>query len=58
MIAYLRCLCGANKAKAKQLRDDGYEVRVVNSNPEWRKEAFTYKTKLPFKVTNGKVEEI
>lgn len=58
MIAYLRCLCGVNRQKAKQLENDGYEVRVVNSNPEWRKEALAYMTKLPFKVTNGKVEEI
>lgn len=58
MKAYFRCLCGANRQKAKLLSEQGYEVRVINQNPEWRKEALEYKTKLPFKVTNGKVEEL
>lgn len=58
MIAYFRCLCGRNRQKAKQLEAEGYEIRVINKNPEWRAEAKEYIAKLPFKVTNGKVEEI
>lgn len=58
MIAYFKCLCGANKSKAKQLADEGYEIRVINTNPAWRKESLSYKEKLPFKVNNGKVERI
>lgn len=58
MIAYFKCLCGQNKQKAKLLSEQGYEVRIINKNAKWRKEALGYKTKLPFKVTNGKVELI
>lgn len=58
MIAYFRCMCGANKAKARQLKEQGYEIRVINLNPEWRKEAKSYGARLPFKITNGITEEI
>lgn len=58
MIAYFKCLCGLNKALAKSLEREGYEIRVINKNPGWRKQALEYKTKLPFKVINGKVEPL
>lgn len=58
MIAYFKCLCGANKAKAHELSLSGYEIRVIRLNDEWRKEALSYGEKLPFKITNGKVERI
>lgn len=55
MIAYFKCLCGQNKLLAKRLKDEGYEIRSVNLNRQWRDEALQYKIKLPFKVVNGKV---
>lgn len=55
MIAYIKCLCGQNKLLASNLKAQGYEVRVVNMNPTWRKEASGYKVKLPFTVVDGKV---
>lgn len=58
MIAYFKCLCGSNKQKADGLRQQGYEIRVVRSNAEWRSEALSYGERMPFKVTNGKVERI
>lgn len=56
MIYYVRCLCrSTEKLYAKQLQKQGVEIRVTKNNPEWRKEAAAYKTKLPFFVENGEV---
>lgn len=58
MIAYFKCLCGANRQKARVLSEAGYEIRVTNKNQQWRLEARNIGAKLPFKITNGKVEGI
>lgn len=58
MIAYFKCLCGSNRQKTKQLQAEGYEIRLTNKSRVYRIEAQSYKARLPFKVTNGKVEEI
>lgn len=58
MVAYFKCLCGDKRKKAKQLESEGYEIRITNRNSEHRKEALSYKAKLPFKITNEIVEEI
>ena len=58
MTAYLRCLCGRNKLLAKTLREQGYDVVVINMNPERKAEAASYKTRMPFKVTNGVIERL
>lgn len=53
MIAYLRCNCGRNKLRAKQLADEGWTVRFVNMSSAWREEAKRYNTRLPFGVKDG-----
>lgn len=59
MIAYFRCICkSADKLKAKQLREDGVEIRDIRQNPAWRKEAKQYGLRLPILVTNGKAYEL
>lgn len=58
MILFMKCRCGRNKLLAKQYAQQGYEIKYINLNPSWRKEAESYKTKLPFKVTNGVVERL
>jgi prephenate dehydrogenase len=58
MIGYIKCLCGSNKLLARKLKEQGYDVRVVNLNPEYRKEAAAYKTKLPFTVENGIITKL
>lgn len=59
MIVYLKCLCRAqDKLLAQRLREMGYEVRVINKNPQWRREAALYRIKPPFRVVNGIAEVI
>lgn len=58
MTAYFRCSCGKNKLLIKRLKAEGYDVRVTNLNPEWKTEAASYRTRMPFKVTNGVVERL
>lgn len=58
MIAYFSCRCGRNKLLIQQLSSQGYEIRITNLNPEWRKQARQYKEKMPFKVDNGVVTRL
>lgn len=49
MVVYYKCLCSSrDRLRVQQLRSDGHEVRVVSKNPEWRREAKLYDTRLPF----------
>lgn len=50
MVAYLKCACGRYKLLAKKLAEQGYEIRYVNMNPAWKKEAQLYNLRLPFIV--------
>lgn len=58
MILYIKCQCGRYKLLARKYQEEGYEIRLINMNPEWRKEAKDYHAKLPFTVVNGQVTEI
>lgn len=51
MIIYMRCACTSkDRLWVSELRKNGHEVRLVNRNPKWRKEAREYGLRLPFKV--------
>lgn len=58
MICYIKCACGRYKVLARKMSDKGYEVRYVNLSAQWKKEALSYKAKLPFSVVNGMVTEL
>ena len=54
MIVYFKCICkSSDKLLAKNLQAQGYEVRDIRRNLEWRKQAREYKMKPPFKVADG-----
>lgn len=55
---FLKCLCGRNKTLAAKFQKEGYKVKVTSKNVEWRREAASYKAKLPFKVVDGEVTEL
>ena len=57
-LAYLKCLCGKNASLADTLITEGYTIKLINNHRANRLEALEYKTKLPFKVTNGVVEKL
>lgn len=58
MTAYFKCRCGRHKLAIQELKSQGYEVVILNEQPSRRLEAESYKTRLPFKVTNGAVERL
>lgn len=59
MTAYFRCICrSSEKLLAKRLQSEGYEIRDIRQNFEWRKEARQYDAKLPFTVVDGRVTEL
>ncbi len=54
MIAYFHCICrSSDKLLAKQLKEQGYEIRDIRVNSEWRREAKSYNLAMPFVVENG-----
>lgn len=60
MIAYVRCSkCRAeDRLLVQKLKDQGYEIRDVKKNHEWRKEARGYGLSLPFKVVDGVADKL
>lgn len=58
-IFYVRCLCtSSQRLQAKQLLEQGYELRDIRKNPEWRTEAKSYGLKMPFLVNDNGVEKL
>lgn len=48
-IAYFKCLCTTkDKQRAKELRSQGIEVRVINSKAAWTARIKQNRTLLPF----------
>lgn len=48
-IGYFRCLCTTkDKQRAKELRGQGIEVRVINSKAAWTARIKQNRTLLPF----------
>ena len=48
-IAYFKCLCTTkDKQRAKELRGQGIEVRVINSKAAWTARIKQNRTLLPF----------
>lgn len=60
MIAFVRCSkCRAeDRLLVQKLKEQGFEVRDVKKNPQWRKEAREYGLSLPFKVVDGVAEKL
>lgn len=59
MIVYFKCLCmSTDRIKAQQLKAEGHEIKVVDMNPQYRKEAKAYGVKLPFKVIDGEASPL
>lgn len=55
MIVFLKCLCTTrDKALAKQLRAQGYTIKVIRNSKQIRDEASQYNQTVPFVVENGK----
>lgn len=51
MIIYMKCACTSqDRLWVMHMRNNGHDVRAINKNSDWRKEAREYKTKLPFIV--------
>jgi hypothetical protein len=54
MIVYIKCHCRASDIiRVNDLEKQGYEVRDIRKNPEWRKESKQYGLRLPFIVSEG-----
>lgn len=58
-VVYFKCMCkSSDRQRARQLRAEGYEVKVVKSNPLLRLEAKDYGLRMPFVVENGKARAL
>jgi hypothetical protein len=55
---WIKCMCGQNRLLVNKYKSLGYIVKVTSKKREWRDEAATYATKLPFAVSDGKVEKL
>lgn len=57
--AFLKCLCTtAQRELAIRMRQEGYIIRMTNTDPEARKEAQEYEANIPFAVEDGIITQL
>lgn len=55
-LAFIKCTCKSDmRLLAARLKRDGYEVRLTDNNPTYRKQAKEYGATLPFLVIDGAI---
>lgn len=57
-ILYISCTCGYNKLLANKYSLDGYQIRAVNLNNDWKLKSMSYGIDLPFIVIDNKAFRI